>query len=109
MVFNRNSTTIWITEHDQTCFPNHLLCLSLFDTIDPQRDVTCLYHLLRRAYLMMFDRRKTWRKSKSWTNLLKWTEMHMFSREGLYNISGHEEDDVSEKRTYNQEMDKSEI
>lgn len=57
--------TIWPTELDLTSnwIVNNLLYLSVCETIDPQEDVTCLCHLLRRASLTMFDRWKTWKES----------------------------------------------
>ncbi len=67
------------------CFLNHLLCLSVFDTVDPQADVTCLCHLLGPASLTMFDRQRLEmkRKKKRTKNECK----------GSCSISGNKEGD----------------
>lgn len=75
------------------------MSLSVFDTVDPPEDVTCLCHLLGQAYLMMFDGQKTWKESKK---LL----------DGSINTKDFTPSQEIKKNTiwtYNQKMDKNEI
>lgn len=100
---------IRIAGNDRISFLNHVLFLT--DTTDPQRDVTCLCHLLGRTYSMMCNRQK-----ECSSKLLLEVDLNAYlSPKGSLKISiiqhvGNEEEDyLSDKWRYDQKIGENRI